>query len=59
MEVIGSFQSCLERQINAAVRMISSQANFIMNSESEFHQATIVRVVATNQSKEKTMVGWQ
>ena len=48
MEVVGSFQSCLKRQINEAVRITSSQADFIMNSKSEFHQAPIVRVVATN-----------
>ena len=44
MEVVGSFHSCLERQINEAVRITSSQADFIMNSKSEFHQAPIVRV---------------
>ena len=37
MEVVGSFHSCLERQINEAVRITSSQADFIMNSKSEFH----------------------
>ena len=44
MEVVGSFHSCLERQINEAVRITSSQADFIMNSKSEFHQAPIVEV---------------
>ena len=60
MEVIGSFQSCLERQINEAVRITSSQADFIMNSKSEFHQAPIVRVVATNglQSEQGEDHGW-
>ena len=58
------FLSCLERQINEAVRITSTQADFIMNSKSEFHQATTVRVLTTNamaskQSKEKTKVGWE
>ena len=64
MEVVGSFHSCLERQINEAVRITSTQADFIMNSKSEFHKAPTVRVLTTNamaskQSKEKTRVGWQ
>ena len=48
MEVTGSFQSCLERQINEAVRITSNKADFIMNSKTQFHQAPIVRVVTTN-----------
>ena len=59
MEVIGSFQSCLERQINEAVRITSSQADFIMNSKSEFHQAPIVRVVATNGLQSEQGEGWK
>ena len=60
MEVVGSFQSCLERQINEAVRITSSQADFIMNSKSEFHQAPIVRVVTTNglQTEQGEDQGW-
>ena len=48
MSVVGSFQSCLERQINEAVRISSNTADYILNSKSEFHQAPIVRVVTTN-----------
>ena len=48
MEVTGSFQSCLERKINEAVRITSNKADFIMNSKTEFHQAPMVRVVTTN-----------
>ena len=48
MSVVGSFQSCLERQINEAVRISSNTADHILNSKSEFHQAPIVRVVTTN-----------
>ena len=48
MSVVGSFHSCLERQINEAVRISSNTADHILNSKSEFHQAPIVRVVATN-----------
>ena len=48
MSVVGCFQSCLERQINEAVRISSNIADHILNSKSEFHQAPIVRVVTTN-----------
>ena len=48
MEVVGSFHSCLERQINEAVRITSSKADFVLKSKSEFHQAQIVRLVASN-----------
>ena len=60
MEVVGSFQSCLKRQINEAVRITSSQADFIMNSKTEFHQTPIVRVVATNglQAEQGEDQGW-
>ena len=60
MEVVGSFHSCLERQINEAVRITSTQADFIMNSKSEFHQASIVRVVATNglKTEQEEDKGW-
>ena len=39
-----NFSSCLQRQVNEAVRITSSKADFIKNSKSEFHQAPIVRV---------------
>ena len=44
MEALGGFRSCLSRQVNEAVRILSSKANTLMNSRSEFHQAPIVRV---------------
>ena len=60
MVVTGSFHSCLERQINEAVRITSSKADIVMNSKSEFHQAPIVRVVATNglQMEQGEQQGW-
>ena len=36
MAMTGSFHSCLERQINEAVRITSSKADIVMNSKSEF-----------------------
>ena len=45
MEALRNFSSCLQRQVNEAVRITSSKADFIMNSKSEFHQAPIVRVI--------------
>ena len=47
MKVLRSFSSCLERQVNKGVRITLSQAEEIMKSKNEFHQAPIVRVVAT------------
>ena len=60
MIVTGSFHSCLERQINEAVRITSSKADIVMNSKSEFHQAPIVRVVTTNglQMEQGEEQGW-
>ena len=43
MKVLRSFQSCLERQVNEAVRISSTEAEHILNSRSEFHQAPIIR----------------
>ena len=45
MRALGSYQSCLVRQVNEAVRIGSSKAECIMNSKAEFHQAPLVRVV--------------
>ena len=43
---LGSFRSCLKRQVNEAVRISSSQADILLNSKSEFHQAPLTRLVA-------------
>ena len=48
MEALRSFSSCLARQINEAVRLTSSSATIIMDSNSDFHQAPIVRVVVSS-----------
>ena len=60
MEVTGSFQSCPKRQRNEAVIITTKQTEFIMNSKTEFHQAPIVRVVATNslQAEQGEDQGW-
>ena len=44
MEALRGFSSCLQRQVNEAVRITSSKVDIVMNSKSEFHQAPIVRV---------------
>ena len=44
MEALRGFNSCLQRQVNEAVRITNSKAEVVMNSKSEFHQAPIVRV---------------
>ena len=45
MKCLGVFYSCLVRQVNEAVRIEMSQADCVMNSKAEFHQAPLVRVV--------------
>ena len=47
MKILRSFNSCLERQVNEAVRIIISKADLVLNSRSEFRQAPIVRIVPT------------
>ena len=59
MQVVGTFQSCLERQVNEGVRIENSKADICMNSKAEFHQPSIVRVstVLGNHNDEQTCVG--
>ena len=46
MTALRSFRSCLKRQVNESVRISSSQADILLNSKSEFHQAPLTRLVA-------------
>ena len=48
MEVTGCFKSCLERQVNEAVRIGTSKANHILNSKTEFYQAPLIRQVVAH-----------
>ena len=45
MKVLDTFQSSMARQVNEGVRIKRSKADCLMNSKSEFHQHTVVRVV--------------
>ena len=47
-------------EINEAVRITSKQTDFIMTSKTEFHQAPIVRLVATSglQAEQGEDHGW-
>ena len=48
MKALRSFTNALQRQFNEAVRITSTKAEVIvMKSKNEWHQATIVRVVAS------------
>ena len=42
-EVVKSFKRCLDRQMNEAVRIISSKSEIVLNRESDFDQAPIAR----------------
>ena len=47
MKALRSFKSCLQRQVNEAVRISATKVEVVvMNSRNEFHQAPIIRVVA-------------
>ena len=48
MKPLRSFTSPLQRQANEAVRVTSIRADTIKNSKNEWHQAPIVRVVASS-----------
>ena len=53
MKIIQSHSSCLSRQVHEAVRISRTDAEFILNSKSEFHQAPLVRVLATTGLQEE------
>ena len=53
MKMLRSFKSCLERQVNEAVRIMITSADIVLNSKSEFRQAPIIRVVPTNGLQEE------
>lgn len=46
MKALRSFKSCLTRQVNEPVRILSSKADMLLNSKNEFHQAPLTRLVA-------------
>ena len=56
MQVIQSHTSCLGRQVHEAVRITRTEAEIILNSKSEFHQAPLVRVVATTGLQEEQTI---
>ena len=53
MHIVGCHSSCLGRQVHEAVRISRTEAEIILNSKSEFHQAPIVRVMATSGLQEE------
>ena len=53
MEVIKHHPSSLGRQVHEAVRISRTAAEIILNSKSEFHQAPLIRVVATSGLQEE------
>ena len=57
MKALGTFFSCLVRQINEAVRIEMSPADCVMNSKAEWHQAPLVRVVPVTGLLEEQVAG--
>ena len=53
MKMLRTFNSCLDRQVNEAVRIIITKADIVLNSKSEFRQAPIIRVVPTTGLQEE------
>ena len=45
MKVVGQHMSCLNRQVNEAVRVSAMKADMVLNSKSEWHQAPLIRVI--------------
>ena len=48
MVVVQCHSSCISRQVHEVVRILRTDAEIILNSKSEFHQAPLIRVVATS-----------
>ena len=57
MTCLKSFKSSFIRQTNEGVRIVSSEADICMNSRTEFHQPSIIRVTPTlgNPNEEQTI----
>ena len=53
MVVVQCHSSCISRQVHEAVRISRTDAEIILNSKSEFHQAPLIRVVATSGLQEE------
>ena len=53
MVIVQCHSTCLSRQVHEAVRISRTDAEIILNSKSEFHQAPLIRVVATNGLQEE------
>ena len=48
MKTLRNFTSCLQQQVNEAVIITASKASIVMNSKNLWHQAPIIRVMATS-----------
>ena len=57
MEVIGIYRTPLVRQVNESVRIVMSKADCVMNSKTEWHQAPLIRILATNGVQEEQGAG--
>ena len=53
MQIIKFHNSCLGRQVHEAVRITRTEAEITLNLKSEFHQAPLVRIVATTGLQEE------
>lgn len=53
MVIVQCHSTCLSRQVHEAVRISRTEPEIILNSKSEFHQALLIRVVATNGLQEE------
>ena len=45
MKALRSFKSCITRQVNEPVRILSSKADMLLNSKNKFHQTPLTRLV--------------
>ena len=53
MEIVQCQNTCLSKQVHEADRILRTDAEIILNSKSEFHHTTLIRVVGTNGLQEE------
>ena len=52
MDIVGTFQKPLERQVREGIEIFNADAKTLMNSKMDHYQPAIKRVVFTNQLRD-------
>ena len=48
-EVISTYRSCLDRQVQEGVRITDDKSDELLNSKNEYHQPSVTRVTTTRE----------